>query len=1396
MSDPTRAPSRRRRGAALVATMLATAITTVAPASAAPEPPVAHRAVVAVRSFPTNEHGVDVPAAVTYRADIAAFAVIGDGQYLELNATDDLFTRAPLAPGVSAGIVTFDPTTKAVAIVDATGVSHLTRATGGEQMVAEPVTEARFRAPAAATYDPEGTLYVIDHAGRALSILQRDGSRSDVDLGDALGGPAAGLAHDPTDDQLYLTAADGRRMIRLSDAGQVGATYDLSPADLERPGGMVFAPTSDSTDAPENHSLYIADGTGLIVEITPDPGVVGQAARPVAEAVNASLLRTYDLSAAQPPSPDSAGVAWLPDRGILMASDSEVNEMAIYAGRNLFAVNPASGSVGNAGATTVGFSNEPTGLGYNPSNQHLFVSDDDANEIYEVDAGGDGTYGNGDDSVTSFDTANLGSQDSEDVAYGANTLYVVDGVNREVYVVQPGANGVFDGIPGTGGDDVFSQFDVGVYGALDPEGITYRPSSGTLFIVDHKTDLVFELTTSGNLIDTIDVAAAGAIVAAGIEVAPASDGSPVEHLYLVDRGVDNDTDPTENDGRMYELDGLDPPGNQPPTVQAGLDQTINATALPAGATVSGTVIDDGLPTPPGATNLTWSRVSGPAPVTFANPSTATTSVSFPMAGTYRLRLTADDSQLTGSDELDITIIGPGGPFLFEAGVPTGGDDVEETQAGSVRTTGSDLELVVDGPSTQTVGLRWTGVDIPRGATIEGAYIQFRSDEVSAGGANLTLRGHRIGNAPAFTQTNGNVSSRPPTVASVGWTPPAWPTKNVAGTAQRSPDLSTIVQELVLRNDWSSGNAMAIVISGTGTRTADSIEGGFAPLLHIDYTTDPNGAPVVDAGPDQNVSTDTLPQLVSLAGSASDDGLPNPPATLSTSWTQVAGPATATIQSPTSPTTDVTFPSYGQYTLRLTGNDSARTSTDDITVTITDPTAGPVLVQVVVAAGIDDVEERPNGNVATSSSDLELADDRSQTQTVGLRFTDVAIPAGAIIQSASVQFRSDEVTVGAADLSIAAEKTANAPAFTSASGNVTSRPTTAQAVPWVPAPWPTVNAAGADQRTPDLSPIVQEVVLQPGWTAGNALVLLIDGSGTRTADSYEGGYATVLSIEYQLGGGLPNQPPTVDAGADRTEVATALPHSTTVSAVVDDDGLPDPPATVGTVWSQVSGPATASILTPSSVTSDVTFPAAGTYRLRLTADDSQLTGSDDIDITVVAPGGPVIVERNVLVGSDDAEEAPAGSVQLNSSDLELVVDKGLTQTVGIRFTDIDIPAGAQIDAAYIQFRSDEVSTGAADLVIQGQATPNPATFANTAQNISLRPRTTSSVPWAPAAWTAKNQVGPAQRTPDLSAVVAALVGQGGWTSGNAMAFIITGTGARTADSVNGGWAPMLHIEWSQ
>ncbi len=92
--------------------------------------------------------------------------------------------------------------------------------------------------------------------------------------------------------------------------------------------------------------------------------------------------------------------------------------------------------------------------------------------------------------------------------------------------------------------------------------------------------------------------------------------------------------------------------NLPPRVNAGPDQSVG---MAGGVNLPGTVADDGFPNPPATLIITWSKVSGPGTATFSNPSAADTSALFSVAGTYVLRLSANDGEATSSDDVTVTV---------------------------------------------------------------------------------------------------------------------------------------------------------------------------------------------------------------------------------------------------------------------------------------------------------------------------------------------------------------------------------------------------------------------------------------------------------------------------------------------------------------------------------------------------------------------------------------------------------------------------------------------------------------------------------------------------------------------------------------------------------------------
>lgn len=1073
------------------------------------------------------------------------------------------------------------------------------------------------------------------------------------------------------------------------------------------------------------------------------------------------------------------------------------------------------------------------------------------------------------------------------------------------------------------------------------------------------------------------------------------------------------------------------------------------------------------------------------------------------SGTDWFTYTVQDSgAATDSAAVSVTVMPP--THYLDVRIDSNDDDAEERDDGTVRLNSSDLELVFD-RSDQHIGLRFNQVTIPPNATILEAYVQFQVDETGEDPTTLSVYGQAVDDAPEFEDSTSNISSRTPTLAAVMWTPPAWTTVEEAGIDQRTPNIAQVIQEIVGRPGWSSGNSLAVLINGSGERVAESHDGtaSAAPLLHVAYTVIPNQSPVIndqsfpaidehspagtfvgtvsatDSDPGQSLSysitggnpgdaftihsstgevtianaatvdfettptvslnvlvtdsgvpinsdtaivtidlndlnespmladqvlavdensplhtvvgsivasdpdfgqsltyeirsgntgnafaIDPLTGELTIATSAAldfeampsydltvdvlDDGIPNlaDTATVTVNLNDVNEPPDIDDRSfvidEHSPAgtligTVVAFdPDLGdELTYRVTGGNEngalaldgstgaitvadrlvldfesmpaivltvqvddsgAVTLSDTATITvhlnnieepantppqieaqvfsiaensadatlvgsviasdadagqllsfaitsgnigdafaidattgavtvtnsamldfettpefmlevqvtddgffnlsdtatvtislIDDPENPPVMLAIPIATNDDDAEQQPSGAVRLGSRDLELVDG----QTVGLRFA-LPIPAGVTISHAYIQFTTDEEKSGETTLTIEGEAADDALPFEQSDDNISSRPRTSAQVSWNPVPWTSVGQAGPEQQTPDISAVIQEIVNRPGWSADQALVLIITGDGVRTAETYDGepNQAPVLHVEY-LSSPPSDQPPTVDAGPDQTIV---LPASAMLDGTVTDDGLGG--GIVSIQWTQVGGPESVTFDDASSVDTAVTFPAPGTYVLRLTAADSQFTSSDEINVQVQAADTTISIERRVASSTDDAEERPSGAIDIDSSDLEFVEAQS-DQTVGLRFNDIDVPQGATITNAYIQFQVDETSSQTTNLSIHGQADDDAPTFTTEDEDITSRPLTLTSVLWTPPEWDDVEDAGIDQQTPNIAAVIQEIVNRPGWASGNALVVIVSGLGKRVAESYDGlaEAAPLLVLEYS-
>jgi PKD repeat protein len=371
----------------------------------------------------------------------------------------------------------------------------------------------------------------------------------------------------------------------------------------------------------------------------------------------------------------------------------------------------------------------------------------------------------------------------------------------------------------------------------------------------------------------------------------------------------------------------------PPTARLTATQVANpATTVSADASTS----TDADMTPIASYRFDWG--DGTTPTNTTAP-TATAQHTYANPGNFTVTVVVTDN--VGNASAPATATVPVlGRISLDKRIAASSDDAEQTvSSGSVSITSSALELAVKSNAQQIIGLRWAGITIPKGATISNAYIQFTSSTSTSGTVSLSVAGQAADNAATFTTSTSSISTRTKTGATVAWVPSnAW-SSGQAGTDQRTPDLTAIIQEIVNRTNWASGNALALIISGTGTRTAYSYDGNAASaaLLHIEYLG-------TGTGPTAKLTASQTGSLTARADGSTSTAGDSPIASYRFDWGDGTTPTTVT--APTS-AANHTYASAGTYTVTLIVTDTAGRPSAPVTasVTVSQATSGPISVYV-------------------------------------------------------------------------------------------------------------------------------------------------------------------------------------------------------------------------------------------------------------------------------------------------------------------------------------------------------------------------------------------------------------------------------------------------------------------
>ncbi|MFN2129772.1 MAG: Calx-beta domain-containing protein, partial [Anaerolineae bacterium] len=380
-------------------------------------------------------------------------------------------------------------------------------------------------------------------------------------------------------------------------------------------------------------------------------------------------------------------------------------------------------------------------------------------------------------------------------------LFLSDGNSEEVYDISPGLNGVFDGVPANSppGDDTVTHFDTDRMNVHNPEGVEFDPHTGHLYILGGAFDPIAETTLDGKLIRYIDILSLHAMNPGSLAYAPSSADPSEWHLYILERGVDNNQDPNENDGKAYEISF--PPG-----------ETTKTFTVP--------ITDDTIAEGAETVNLT---LSSPVSATLGQ-SSATLTIVDEFSGVQFSAATYDVNEGAGSATITATL------DMASAVVVT----VDYTASGGTATAGSDY-VVASGTLTFPVGVTTQ--------TFSVTVVDDDVDEVAQETVNLALS--NPGNAELGTPTSAVLriqdNDPPPTVQ---FSPPVFAQNEhganaVIGVELSAPSAFLITVDYATSNGTATAGSDYLATSGTLTFTPGTTTQSFSVSILDDALDEPN-----------------------------------------------------------------------------------------------------------------------------------------------------------------------------------------------------------------------------------------------------------------------------------------------------------------------------------------------------------------------------------------------------------------------------------------------------------------------------------------------------------------------------------------------------------------------------
>ena len=695
--------------------------------------------------------------------------------------------------------------------------------------------------------------------------------------------------------------------------------------------------------------------------------------------------------------------------------------------------------------------------------------------------------------------------------------------------------------------------------------------------------------------------------------------------------------------------------NDPPVVSAGPDRNV---VFPAAASLAGTVVDIDGP----ALVRVWSQVSGPGTAMFADPNAAATTATFTVAGTYVLRLTANDGQFTVSDDVSVVVGGSNNGLRLDGvskrvtfGPAPGLGAATFTIETWFKREGPGVSL-----STGTGGLP---AAIPLVTKGRGEADGSNLDMNYFLGINGTTRVLVADFEDAATGLNHPVQGVTAICDNVWYHAAA----TYDGTTWRlylngQLETTLVVGAFTPRADSIQHGALGTAMTSTGA-AAGFFQGVLDEARVWNFAR--NAAAI------QATMTGPLPSASGLIGRWSvDEG------SGSTIADSSGGGNTGTIVNTAVWVTGTPYVSTplppGSYGLRMTGSATdaghvklgAAPGLNAATFTVeawvrretagvaTNTGSGGIIAIPLVTKGMAETE---GGTVDMNyflgirqTDNLLVADFEDAATGLNHPVAGVTpIPANGVWHHVAATYDGTtwrlyldgvletQLLVGAFTPQFNSIQHAAIGSALNSTGGIGSQTqgffggVLDEVRIW------NLARSGAQILTGRDQEIASAAGLLGRWGFNDSCGGVLDSSGNGNNGTLSGANCTFVAGAPFAS--TPNTAPVVNAGPDQP---VALPAVAALAGTATDDGLPGVGLT--TTWSKVSGPGTVTFGNASALVTTATFSTAGTYVLRLTASDSLLSTSDDLTITVSGAGNQAPV---VNAGLDQAITLPINQISL-------------------------------------------------------------------------------------------------------------------------------------------------------